>query len=167
MVEILRERGITVFIVTTGTVPVMVRKLLEHQPNQLYVTLAANSEEMYKEICNPILEDGWERLMETLGILSGFGRSVVRLTLVKDLNMKEPEKYAEIIEKTKPKFIECKAFMSIGGARERLGIDKMPKHSEIMDFANEIAENSSYRIVGDKADSRVVLLAKNDDTKIG
>ncbi len=72
--------------------------------------------------------------------------------------MVNAEEYAEIIEKTKPRFVELKAYMAIGFSRERLGSDYMPTFEEIKQFAKKIEENSSYKIKDEKEDSRVVLL---------
>ena len=166
MIDLLRKRDITSFIVTNGTLPEMIEKLIVKQPTQLYITLPAPSEDVYKKICNPLFKDGWERILKSLSMIRNFNRNVIRLTLVKDFNMFEPEKYSDIIEEAQPMFIECKAFMSVGGARKRIGIEKMPTHEQIKDFAGKIEENTSYKIVGDKKDSRVVLLSKTKNTKI-
>ena len=84
------------------------------------------------------------------------------MTLVKDNNMIYAKKYAEIIEKAEPKFVECKAYMFVGFSCQRLNIKNMPRHDEIVDFAKEIEKNSSYKIIDEKKESRVVLLMKND-----
>ena len=159
-VDLVNSRGMTSFLVTNGTNPDMIERLLDSQPYQLYITLAAPDEETYKKTCQPIIPDGWLKLMKSLSMLNQFNRSVIRLTLVKGLNMITPEKYAEHIEKAGPKFVEAKAYMAVGYSRERLGLPYMPQHSEIRAFAEKIEENSSYRIKDEKADSRVVLLMK-------
>ncbi len=158
LIDLINSRGMTSFLVTNGTVPEMVEKLIEHKPYQLYVTLAAPDPEVYQKTCRPLIKDGWERIQKTLSLLKNFDRTVIRLTLVKDLNMVKPEEYAKIIEKTKPMFVEAKAYMAIGFSRDRLGSKYMPTHEEIKQFAKKIEENSSYKIVDEKEDSRVVLL---------
>ncbi len=160
LIETIKQRKATSFLVTNGTVPEMIAKLKKSQPTQLYVTLAAPNEEVHEKVCHPITGGAWNKLIETLGMLKDFDRTVIRLTLVKGRNMTKPEQYAEIVDKAGPMFVECKAFMSIGGARDRIGIESMPTHSEIMYFAKEIEKNSSYKIKDDKEDSRVVLLTK-------
>ena len=158
LIDLINSRNMTSFLVTNGTVPEMIKKLIEHPPYQLYVTLAAPNPEVYQKTCRPLIKDGWERIQKSLSLLNKFERSVIRLTLVKNINMVDPEQYAEIIEKTKPKFVELKAYMAIGFSRERLGPDYMPTHEEIKQFAKEIEKHSSYKIVNEKEDSRVVLL---------
>ncbi|MDD5416570.1 MAG: 4-demethylwyosine synthase TYW1 [Candidatus Aenigmarchaeota archaeon] len=158
LVDLINNRKMTSFLVTNGTIPEMVKKLEKHQPYQLYVTLAAPNEEIYKKTCGPMIKNGWKKIMKTLSLLKKFKRTVIRLTLCKNLNMINPEEYAKIIEKAKPKWIECKAYMSIGYSRDRLGPAYMPTHEEIKKFAKEIEKHSSYKIVGDQKASRVVLL---------
>ena len=72
------------------------------------------------------------------------------------------EEYAKIIEEAKPKFVEVKSYMAVGGAREKMGYKAMPLFSEILSFAKEIEKNSSYKIVDKKEDSRVVLLKRKE-----
>ena len=45
--------------------------------------------------------------------------------------------------------------------------EDMPLHSEIQDFAAKIESNSGYRIINEKADSRVVLLSREGKDFIG
>lgn len=158
LIDLINSRGMTSFLVTNGTVPEMVKKLIKHQPYQFYMTLAAPNKEIYMKTCRPLIKDGWERIQETMSLMKNFKRSVIRLTLVKNLNMVNPEEYAKLIEKAKPKFVEAKGYMAIGFSRERLGPEYMPTHEEIKQFAKEIEKNSSYKITDEKEDSRVVLL---------
>ena len=88
--------------------------------------------------------------------------TVMRLTLTKGLNFTDPKGYAELAEKYQPRFIEAKAFMAVGGSRKIMKYEDMPRHDEIQDFAASIESNSSYKIVDEKPDSRVVLLARED-----
>ena len=76
--------------------------------------------------------------------------------------MTEPEKYVEILEKASPKFIEVKAYMRVGASRNRLDTKNMPLHSEIKEFAKEICKYSSYRIIDEQKESRVILLMKEN-----
>ena len=164
LIKELRKRKISSFLVTNGTNPAMLKKLLEKktQPTQLYLTLPAPDEKTYKKVCRPLLKDGWKKILLSLKLIKKFRRSVIRLTLVKNLNMTKPEKYAELIENSKPKFVEAKAYMWCGFSKQRLAIENMPRHHEIMEFAKKIQENSSYKIIDEKENSRVVLLMKKD-----
>lgn len=160
LIKELKKRKISSFLVTNGTNPAMLKKLLEKktQPTQLYMTLPAPDEQTYKKVCRPLIKDSWKKILESLKLIKKFKRSVIRLTLVKNLNMVKPEKYAELIEDSKPKFVEAKAFMWCGFSKQRLAIGNMPRHPEIMKFAKKIQENSSYKIIDEKENSRVCLL---------
>jgi len=164
LIKELKKRKITSFLVTNGTNPAMLKKLLEKkiQPTQLYITLPAPDEQTYKKICNPLIKDGWKKILHSLKLLKKFKRSVIRLTLVKNINMLKPEKYAELIEKSKPLFVEAKSYMWVGFSKQRLGIENMPLHPDIVKFAKKIAKNSSYKIIEEKKESRVILLMKKD-----
>lgn len=156
--EVLR-RKMTAFVVSNGTIPEMIKKLLNHQPTNMYITLPAPNEKIYKKTCRPMIKDGWKRIMESLSMLKEFNRSVIRLTLVKGLNFLKPEEYAKIIEEAEPNFLEVKSFMAVGGSRKYLKYEDMPLHNEIKKFAKEIEKASNYKIKDEKPDSRVVLLS--------
>lgn len=161
LIDEIKSRGFTAFLVTNGTNPDMLKKLIKHQPTQLYITLPAHNEQIYKKTCNPLIKDGWKKIMQSISLLKNFKcNTVLRLTLTKGLNMLNPEQYAKIIKNSNAKFVECKAYMWVGYSRQRLTIDSMPRHTEIKDFAEAIAENSGYKIKDEKQESRVVLLTK-------
>jgi tRNA wybutosine-synthesizing protein 1 len=164
LIRELKKRHLTSFVVTNGTNTAMLKKLLEKnsQPTQLYITLPAPDEETYKGVCNPLLKDGWNKLQQSLKLLKEFKRSTLRLTLAKGLNMIRAEKYAKLIQRTLPKFVELKAYMWVGFSRQRLQIENMPLHKEIVGFAEKIEEHSHYRIIDEKKESRVVLMMKRD-----
>jgi tRNA wybutosine-synthesizing protein 1 len=153
------SRKMTAFLVTNGTLPQMVKKLIGHQPTNMYITLPAPNEKIYKKTCLPA-GNYWKKIMKSLSMLKEFDKSVIRLTLVKGLNFVNPEQYAKIIEKASPNYLEVKSYMNVGGSREKLDYSQMPLHNEIKAFAQQIAENSSYAIKDEKSDSRVVLMAK-------
>ena len=69
-------------------------------PTQLYITLPAPNEQIYKKICRPMIRNGWDRIMESLGLLNSLTcRTLVRLTGIKNLNLSEHyiEDYIKII----------------------------------------------------------------------
>ncbi|MBU90430.1 4-demethylwyosine synthase TYW1 [Candidatus Woesearchaeota archaeon] len=162
MIDYIKEKGMTAFLVTNGSIPDMVEELVEHQPTQLYISVYGPNKEIYQKTANPINKDAWEKLQKSLSMLHKFDRSVIRLTLVKGFNFVDPEEYAKLIEKYKPMFVEAKGYSHIGHSQERLEVNNMPYHHEIMEFAKKIEENSSYRVIDDKKESKVVLLAKED-----
>ena len=162
LIDELKKRRITSFLVTNGTNPEMLKKLIKHQPTQLYITLPAPDEETYIKCCKPLIKGGWKKINQSLSLLKKFKRNVIRLTLVKNKNMVKPEKYAELIKKYKPMFVECKAYMWVGHSKKRLKLQNMPLHNEIKEFAKKISKYSSYKIIDEKKESRVVLLMKKD-----
>ena len=159
-----RKRKMTSFLVTNGTNPKTLQDM--EMPTQLYVTLAAPNEEIYKKTCFPLLRQAWKNLNSTLELFPSLStRKVVRLTLVKKLNLIDPIQYAKLISKAEPDFIEVKAFMSVGFSRARIPYEDMPSHNEIQEFAEQISKELSYSVVDEKKDSRVVLLSKTGKIK--
>ncbi len=162
LVDEIHSRGMTTFIVTNGTVPTMLKKLINHQPTQLYITLPAPDKDTYLKTCHPENDGYWEKIQESLGLIKEFKRSCLRLTLVKGVNMIDPEGYAELIKKADPAFVELKAYMWVGHSRERLEQKDMPLHQEIVEFSEKVAKASGWKIIDEKPESRVVLLMKED-----
>ena len=117
---------------------------------------------MHQRTANPITQDAWERLNRSLSMLTNFKRNVMRLTLVRGFNFMDPEGYAELIEKYKPMFVEAKGYSYVGHSQERLEVSNMPYHHEILEFAKKIEENSSYKVIDSKPESKVALLARGD-----
>jgi len=159
LIEDCGRLGLTSFVVTNGMHP----EVLEHmvKPTQLYISLVAPDQETYKMVCRPFSEDGWEKLSRSLELMSSFDcRTVIRLTLVKGFNFKNPEGYAKIIEKTGSDFVEVKAYMCVGFSRRRLGMNNMPLHGEIKAFTEELARETGYSIIDESEQSRVVLMKK-------
>lgn len=159
LIEECRRRGMTSFLVSNGQHPEVLEKMEE--PTQLYISLVAPDPEAYKKVCRPVLSDGWDRLMQSLEILSSFScRRVIRLTLAKGLNFTDPQSYAKMISRTDADFVEVKAYMCVGYSRSRLGLENMPLHSEIVDFARAIAAGSGYNFSDEAELSRVALLSR-------
>lgn len=162
LIKELKKRKITSFLVTNGMLPEVLAKI--EPPTQLYVSLDAPNEQIYKKIDRPV-SGSWKKLMKTLKLLPKLGkktRTVLRLTLVKNMNMQNAKDYAKLIKTANPKFVEVKAYMAVGFSRKRLGPFFMPSHEEVKEFAKEIGKYCGYKIVDEKENSRVVLLMKHD-----
>ena len=99
LIKEIHSRNMTSFLVTNGTNPSMIKKLIKNQPTQLYLTLPAPDEKTYEKVCSPLARNQWKKIIETSKLLKKFKRSTIRLTLVKGFNMIKPEKYAELIDK--------------------------------------------------------------------
>lgn len=154
-----KKRDFTTFLVTNGITPSRLKNL-EVEPTQLYLSLDAPNNQVYKKLCNPQVKNGWKLLNESLDLLSSFKcRKVIRMTSVKDFNMTQSQEYAELIQKGRPDFVEIKAYMYVGSSRERLQMKNMPLFKDIKDFANSITDLCDYKIVNESLESRVVLLA--------
>ena len=161
------KRKITTFLVTNGTNPDALKKL-DPLPKQLYVSLVAPTKEVYKKICSPLISDGWERINETLKLLPSLDtRTVIRHTLVNKWNMdkKNIKDYANLIKVANPMFIEPKGYVFVGYSRKRMTIENMPSHKLVKEFAMQLSDFTSYDIMMEKADSRVVLLSKEKKPK--
>jgi tRNA wybutosine-synthesizing protein 1 len=82
--------------------------------------------------------------------------------------MIEPKKYADLIKIAQPDFIEAKGYVFVGGSRQRLAIENMPSHEEVKQFAIDLNSYLGYELIGEKKDSRVVLLSSGEKhAKIG
>ena len=160
LIQAFHKRGFTTFLVSNGTLPSALARLSE-EPTQLYISVCAPDKETYKQICRPQIPKAWERLNETLELLPSFKcPTVIRITSVRKLNMKNAEAYAKLVEKANPTYIEPKAYMHVGFSRLRLGYENMPSHREIYEFATRLAKGTGYNIVDESKESRVVLLSR-------
>lgn len=156
LIECYKNLGFTTFLVTNGTNPEMIRKV---NPTQLYVSLTAYSEESHL-ILNRPSKNYWDRILESLKVLrDSKSRTVVRLTLIKGLNMDEKavEGFDKLIKIAEPEFIEAKAYMFLGYSRIRLKAENMPEHTDVLEFSRILARKG-YEILDESEQSRVCLL---------
>jgi tRNA wybutosine-synthesizing protein 1 len=172
-VEEFRNRNMTTFIVTNGTLPERIGKL-DHLPSQLYLTLPAPNEEIYKKVCRPMIRNGWEKISNSLDHLDSLScRTLVRLTAVNNLNIADKyiTEYVKIIEKTNPEFFEIKGFTLQAKAlliSERLknnGSVKeyFPDYDLLENFALKFEKLSGFPLIYRNEPSRDFLFAVNWD----
>lgn len=160
LIQAFHKRGFTTFLVSNGTIPSTLTKLSE-EPTQLYISVCASDKETYKQVCRPQISKAWKKLNETLTLLPSFRcPTVIRITSVRKLNMKNIQAYAKLIKKANPTYVEPKAYMHVGFSRLRLSYEKMPSHNEIREFAEKLAKETSYKIIDESKESRVVLLSR-------
>jgi len=160
LVHEFHKRRFTTFIVTNGTVPEALEKLSE-EPSQLYVSVIAPDKSTYGEVCRPQVAGAWDRLNQTFDLLSSFKcPTVIRLILIRHFNLRNPEKYAKLIEKANPTYVETKAYMFVGMSRLRLNFENMPTHMEIKEFGSELSDLTGYKMIDESVTSRVVLLSQ-------
>jgi tRNA wybutosine-synthesizing protein 1 len=161
LIKTFHKKSFTTFLVSNGTLPSALTKLSE-EPTQLYISVCASDKEAYKQVCRPQIPNAWEKLNETLEFLHSFNcPTVIRITLVRGLNMKNIEGYAKLIDKANPTYVEPKAYMHVGFSRLRLGFGNMPNHREIREFAMQLSKETSYNLIDESKESRVVLLSKH------
>ena len=152
------RRNFTTFVVSNGQC-VDKLKNIENEPYQLYLSLDAPTKKIYNDVCQPQISEGWDNLNQSLDTLASFNsRTCIRTTCVKGRNMTNPEKYAELIKKASPDFVEIKAYMCVGSSRHRLTPDNMPSFDEVKSFAQKLGEYCGKNIVNESEVSRVVLL---------
>lgn len=165
LIQLFHKKDFTTFLVSNGTVPSALANLVE-EPTQLYVSVCAPNREIFKQTCRPQIPDAWQKLNDTLALLSSFKcATVMRMTLVRGLNTKNLEGYARLVEKAKPTYIEAKAYMHVGFSRLRLGYESMPSHSNVREFASQLTSRTGYNSIDESMESRVVLLSKLSHSK--
>jgi len=168
LIQEIRRRGMTSFLVTNGTMPERLSALLENdaEPTNLYVSLYGPDRLTYENVTHPLIADAWNRLHTSLGLVSSFvdSRTILRLTLVKGQNMHDPEGYSRLVTAASPALVELKGYSWLGESRRRLPIGAMPYQSEIKEFAKRIEDGTGYRAVADDEVSRVVVLARDTST---
>jgi tRNA wybutosine-synthesizing protein 1 len=163
LTEEISRRNMTSFLVTNGTRPEVLEVV---RPTQLYVSLNATDQELYRQVSNP-RGDYWSKILGSLSLLKDHqSRTVIRLTLARGLNMREPGEYARLLEMAEPDFVEAKAYMHLGRSRARLNREAMPAHAEIMSFSKELSEILGYSLADAVPLSRVALLSSNRKPKM-
>lgn len=160
-IELAGKRGISTFLVTNGTLPMVLEKL-NPLPTQLYVTTAGPTKEIFNDVLNPAIGNAWENFNRTLELLPSLDtRKVIRHTLVKDVNMPYIDEYARMDKTAEPDFIESKGYVHVGQSITRLTQDNMPSHDSIVEFSRELASRLGYDFTSERRDSRVTLLCKD------
>ena len=172
-VQEFRNRNMTTFIVTNGTLPERIQNL-ESLPSQLYITLPASNESVYKKVCRPMIKNGWNRIRKSLELVNSLSsRTLVRLTAIKNINLNDNfiHEYAKIIDKTNPNFFEIKGFTLQAKAlliNERLKMQKkvqdyFPDYDYLEHFAKKFEEISGFPIIYRNRPSRDFLFAVDWD----
>jgi tRNA wybutosine-synthesizing protein 1 len=160
LIQAFHRRGFTTFLVSNGTLPSAIARLSE-EPTQLYISICASDEKEFKHVCRPQIPKAWEKVNETLTLLPSLKcPTVIRITSVRGLNMKNIAGYGRLIKKANPTYVEPKAYMHVGFSRLRLGYENMPNHEEIREFAMQLGKETGYCIIDESQDSRVVLLSR-------
>jgi len=173
LVEEFRNRNMTSFIVTNGTLPERIESL-NSLPSQLYITLPAPNETVYKKVCRPMIKNGWSKISDTLDLVESLScRSLVRITAIKNLNLSENyiKDYIKLIDKANPNFFEIKGFTLQAKAlmiNERLKSDKtlqyyFPEYEYLEELALKFEEIGDFPLIYTNKVSRDFLFAVNWD----
>ncbi|MBD3215989.1 MAG: radical SAM protein [Candidatus Lokiarchaeota archaeon] len=179
LVHEFKKRNMTTFVVTNGTLPQRIEKL-SPLPSQLYITLPAPNEKVYKKTCRPMIKNGWENIMESIKLVDSLStRTLIRLTAVQNLNIDGYlDEYISLIEKANPNFFEIKGFTLQAKAldiNKRLKSEKpvqefFPDYQNLKQLAEEFEKKSGFPIIYTNEVSRDFLFAvdwnKNRDPQI-
>ena len=155
----------TVFLVTNGTVPSMLKRFEEskHFPTNLYLSLEGYDLESHQKLSVPVIKDSWEKVQESMQYLATVKdktRTILRITAIKGCNM-YPEKFVKFVELMKPTFIEVKGYGFLGHSRKRLNEENVPSWDEVREFALSLGSLSDYTITGEHEPSDVVQLGES------
>jgi tRNA wybutosine-synthesizing protein 1 len=163
LIQGFHKKSFTTFLVSNGTQPKALSQLSE-EPTQLYISVSAFDKRNFMETCRPHISNAWKNLNETLSLLPSFKcPTVIRITLARHLNLKNPGLYAHLIQKANPTYVEPKAYMHVGFSRHRLGFENMPTHKEIQIFAQQLSREMGYNILDEAPESRVVLVSRLEE----
>lgn len=167
LVSEVKARGMTAFLVTNASLPHRLEELLRRkaEPTNLYVSVYGPNAEVFAKTARPLTPRAWELVMESLDLVPKFScRTILRLTMVRGLNMVEPEGYSKLIERAQPRFVELKGYTWVGESQKRLPITAMPTLQELEEFARRIAASTGYQLKLVDEKSRVVMLVRDEET---
>lgn len=154
----------SIFLVTNGQEPVMLKRLAAEDalPTQVYLSTNASNKKMFHQINRPMYKDAWERWWESLRFLATVDtRTVLRLTLIRGYNdsVGIADEFAKMMVQGNPHFIELKSYMHIGMSNQRLEQDHMLEMHEVRDIAAKLCEKmSSFSVMDESEVSRIVVL---------
>lgn len=166
LINEIKKRNMTAYLVTNGSIPLRIKELItkDAQPTNLYISVYGPNRKIFEATAKPNIPNAWELVKESLSLMPKFkSRTIMRLTMVKDVNMTDPEGYAKIAEIGYPHFIELKGYTWVGESQKRLPITAMPTLQELKKFAEKISEATGYKIKLNDEKSRVVMLVRDED----
>jgi len=165
LIKEIKAKGNTVFLVTNGVFPNKIKELYKKNaiPDNLSLSIYATNPKDYQTVTKSFIPFPLNKIKQSLKLMRLFKntRTNVRLTLVKDLNLKDPKGYAKLILLAKPKFITLKGYSFLGASAKKLKITNMPTMQEIEDFANSLSKHTKYIQFYKDRISRVIILIKD------
>ncbi|MFA5247315.1 MAG: 4-demethylwyosine synthase TYW1 [Candidatus Micrarchaeia archaeon] len=163
------EMKLTTFLVSNGTRPEMFEQLANEKalPTQLYLSLAAFDQFSHEKICLPQEPGTWKKYEESLEImasLKGKTRTVLRMTLMKNLNMGDAavDGFSKLIALANPDYVEAKSYMHVGASYMILEKEEMPSQAQISEFSQALAKKTGYLITDEHGPSAVTLLCRDE-----
>jgi len=168
LIKEIKSRGFTAFLVTNGTTPNKLKEMLKKNvvPTNLYISVYGPDEKTFYEGTRCKIPGLWKKVLESLKLFPKFEkkgcRTVFRITAVKDLTLKNPEKFASLIKSAKPMFAEVKGYAWLGESRKRLEQKAVPRMPELEAFADKLIKLTGYKIKHKDSVSRVVILTRDE-----
>jgi len=170
LIKEIQRRGMTSFLVSNGSIPNRLMELLSENaiPTNLYISVYATNEQDYRLVTRTPLVGVFNKVLESLTLMRMFNekgcRTVFRMTVVKGLNMKDPDGYASLIRIAEPHFVEVKGYAWLGESRLRLPRSASPTYDELEKFAEEVISKAGYRLKMRDRVSNIVVAVKDEDT---
>src|SRR3989344_6178845 len=166
--EILKEfhrRRISTFLVTNAQYPEQIEKI--DDVTQLYLSIDAPNKELMKKIDRPLFEDYCERMEKCLDLLKTRDyRTCIRLTMIKNENMRDEKGYAELIKRGNPDFVELKSYVWVGASQNYYQVKNMPTMEDLKEFMKKLLEKlPEYEYIREHLPSRAILLIKKSLNK--
>lgn len=161
-VALLHAQRISSFLVTNAQFPDRIAHL--SPVTQLYVSVDAATPEALKAVDRPLFADYWDRFLACLDELAKKRqRTVFRLTLVKGFNESDLERYAELIRRGRPEFVEVKGVTFCGySGSNPLTMANVPFHQEVVAFVlrlTDLVRADGYELACEHEHSCSLLLA--------
>lgn len=166
LIKYLRTLAATksIFLVTNGQEPDMLRRLVKEDalPTQVYLSTNASNKKMFSLINRPRHKDAWERWLDSLRLLSEMNtRTVLRMTIIRGYNSDDNfiEEFAGLMAQGNPHFIELKSYMHVGMSTQRLEKGDMLEMHEVRHFADElVCKMPEFGMMDESEISRIVVL---------
>ena len=161
------ENTKSIFLVTNGQEPEMLKKLVNENalPTQIYLSTNASNRKMFNIINRPRYKDAWQRWNDSLLLLSKMNtRTVIRVTLIRGYNesLGYMNEFAEILRMGNPHFIELKSYMHIGMSTSRLEKSSMLEMNEVREYSVELKKYlDNFTIMDESEISRIMVLQNN------
>ena len=158
----------SIFLVTNGQEPKMLERLEREDalPTQIYLSMNAGSKETFFKVNCPLLKDSWERFLSSLEFIRKTRtRTLIRITLIKEVNDSEEEipKFAELVKKANPNFVEVKSYMHVGSSTSRLKAENMLEQDEIKAWAEKLLKFlPNFEYMDEQEESRIVILQNKE-----